>query len=282
VHADQLGHVKKGCLARHRQDIASDGSRIEGSHKGWNSLQRAQPSGIEMYAALAHDFVLRRNIRVFLLHEKTRKQPSTTDLLVSFSSGSHHISLLGHLAISFNSLLDKEPQDVRATLSPLPVFQDVNTDEVFGLVRSEHTESFGGLLIIKEEVKETEDQVLQELSRRISEDSDTSGDSDLSTRLGIDPKLLSIANQPSGIRGVIEKSPNPIPGPSSKRKASPIILDDDSPEPSRKKVHIASTLGLEQPDISASAFMMAPLLIQSENSSGVDEPVSALHFDVQI
>src|SRR5258707_13202361 len=97
VHADQLNHVKKGCLARHRQDIASDGSRIEGSHKGWNSLQRAQPSGIEMYVALAHDFVLRRNIRVFLLHEKTRKQLSSTDLLVSFSSGSH-ISLLGHLA----------------------------------------------------------------------------------------------------------------------------------------------------------------------------------------
>ena len=142
-----------------------------------------------MYAALAHDFVLRRNIRVFLLHEKTRKQPLTTDLLVSFSSGSHHISLLGHLAISFNSLLDKEPQNVRATLSPLLIFQDVNTDEVFGLVQSEHTESFGGLLIIKEEVKETEDQVLQELSRRISEESDAGGDSDLSARLGIDPQI---------------------------------------------------------------------------------------------
>ena len=230
-----------------------------------------------MYAALAHDFVLRRNIRVLLLHEKTRKQPSSTDLLVSFSSGSHHISLLGHLASCFNSLLDKEPQILRATLPPLPVFQVVNTDEVFGLVRSEHTESFGGLLIVKEE---TEDQVLQELSRRISEESDAGGDSDLSARLGIDPKLLSIANQPSGIRGVIENSPNPIPGPSSKRKVSPIILDNDSPEPSRKKVHLASTSGLEQPDISTSAFMMAPLFIQSENSSGVDEPVSALHFDV--
>ena len=199
VHADQLGHVKKGCLARHRQDIASDGSCIEGSHKGWNSLQCTQPSGIEMYVVLAYDFVLCRNIRVFLLHKKTRKQPSTTDLLVSFSSGSHHISLLGHLAISFNLLLDKEPQNVRATLSPLLVFQDVNTDEVFGLVRSEHMESFRGLLIIKEEVKEMEDQVLQELSWHISEDLDTGGDSDLSARFGIDPKLLSITNQPSGI-----------------------------------------------------------------------------------
>ena len=135
VHADQMGHVKKGCLAQHHQDIASDGSWIEGSHKGWNSLQRAQPSGIEMYSALAHDFVLCRNIQVFLSHKKTRKQPSSTDLLVSLFSESHHISLLGHLAMCFNSLLNKEPQNVRATLSPLPaLFQDVNMDKVFGLV----------------------------------------------------------------------------------------------------------------------------------------------------
>jgi len=240
-----------------------------------------------MYSALAHDFVLRRNIRVFLSHEKTRKQPSSTDLLVSFSSGSHHISLLGHLAICFNSLLDKEPQNVRVTtLSPLPVFQDVDTDEVFGLVRSEHTESFGGLLVIKEEVKEMEDQVLQELSQRISEDIDAGGDMGLSARLGIpiDPKLLSMTDQPSEIQlDVTEKSPNPpISGSSTKRKVSPIILDDDSPEPSRKKVHIASTSDLERPDLSesTSALMMAPLLNQSQNSSGVDELVSVRHLHV--
>ncbi|EGO28269.1 hypothetical protein SERLADRAFT_405880 [Serpula lacrymans var. lacrymans S7.9] len=34
VHADQLAHVKKGCLSRMRQDIRSDGSQIEGSHNG--------------------------------------------------------------------------------------------------------------------------------------------------------------------------------------------------------------------------------------------------------
>jgi len=233
-----------------------------------------------MYSALAHDFVLRRNIRVFLSHEKARKQPSSTDLLVSFSSGSHHISLLGYLAISFNSLLDKEPQNARATFSPLPVFQDVNTDEVFGLVRSEHTESFGGLLVIKEEVRETEDQVLQELSRRILEDSDAGGDINLSPGLGIDP-FLSVTDQPTGIRDVIEKTPNPlIAGSSSKRKVSPIILDDDSPEPSRKKVHIASTSDLERPDLSTSALIMAPLLIRSENSSEVDELVGVLHLHV--
>ena len=31
VHADQLAHVRKGCLAHLHQDVASDGSHIEGS-----------------------------------------------------------------------------------------------------------------------------------------------------------------------------------------------------------------------------------------------------------
>jgi hypothetical protein len=39
VHDEQLHHVRKGCLVRSWQDISTDGSRIEGSHKGWNSLQ---------------------------------------------------------------------------------------------------------------------------------------------------------------------------------------------------------------------------------------------------
>ena len=36
MHADQLAHVKKGCLARSRDDVRTDGSRIEGSHAAWN------------------------------------------------------------------------------------------------------------------------------------------------------------------------------------------------------------------------------------------------------
>ena len=34
VHVTQLTHIQKGCLARSRSDIPTDGSRIEGSHKG--------------------------------------------------------------------------------------------------------------------------------------------------------------------------------------------------------------------------------------------------------
>ncbi|KAI0685123.1 hypothetical protein BC835DRAFT_1421556 [Cytidiella melzeri] len=62
AHAIQMGHVRKGCLSRPRSDIWSDGSRIEGSHKGWNSLQRANPSGYQTILFLASDHVLRRNI----------------------------------------------------------------------------------------------------------------------------------------------------------------------------------------------------------------------------
>ncbi|PIL31911.1 hypothetical protein GSI_06615 [Ganoderma sinense ZZ0214-1] len=58
VHAKQLAHVQKGCLARPRDDIATDGSRIEGSHKGWNSIMQSFPSGLEVMNALGHDHVL--------------------------------------------------------------------------------------------------------------------------------------------------------------------------------------------------------------------------------
>ena len=55
THHEQLTHVRKGCLARTRHDISTDGSRIEASHKGWNSLQRSFACGIVLIVALAHD-----------------------------------------------------------------------------------------------------------------------------------------------------------------------------------------------------------------------------------
>ncbi|KAG2351926.1 hypothetical protein BDR07DRAFT_1385102 [Suillus spraguei] len=42
----------------------ANGSQIEGSHKGWNSLQHAQPSDIIMLSALGHNFVLCHNLLV--------------------------------------------------------------------------------------------------------------------------------------------------------------------------------------------------------------------------
>ncbi len=71
AHEEQLAHVRKGCLSRPRDNVRADGSRIEGTHKGWNSLQCSFSSSIEMMAALGHDFVLRHNSRV----ESTLKDP---------------------------------------------------------------------------------------------------------------------------------------------------------------------------------------------------------------
>jgi len=228
-----------------------------------------QPSGIEVYAALAHDFVLRRNIRVFLSHEKTRRQPSSTDLLVSFSSGSHHINLVRHLAIAFNLLLDNEPQNIRATIPCLPVFQDVKMDEMFGLVHSEHTESFGGLLVIKEE---PEDQILQEVSRRTLEDNDR--DPEVLAHYGIDPKLLSVSEQSGASPQNAGCGVKLTAGLSSKRKISPIILDDNSPGPSRKRTHISDEASDFVQQDTSTPLLSAPLSVRSENSSNVDKPVS--------
>ncbi|KAG2085011.1 uncharacterized protein F5147DRAFT_782255 [Suillus discolor] len=144
VHQEQLKHVRKGCLERSDQHLRSDGSRVEGTHKGWNSLQRAQPSGIVMLTALGHDFVLRRNIRVAF----SRRQMTP---FVEFTHGSHHIQLSNHVAKLYNRLREKGTQ----LLPLLPELPDVDSGETFGLVASDNATTFGGLLI-KEETLDAE------------------------------------------------------------------------------------------------------------------------------
>lgn len=149
VHHDQMKHVRKGCLARPREDIPSDGSRIEGSHKGWNGLQRAFSSGLVMFRALSHDFVLRRNIRVGLTGKYRKPEP-----FLSSTYGCHHIRLVNHTASLWNALLRRkrplctvEPNN----LATLPELCQINSNEAFGIVSSENAISFGGLFEIKEE-----------------------------------------------------------------------------------------------------------------------------------
>ncbi|KAJ8596101.1 hypothetical protein M405DRAFT_929054, partial [Rhizopogon salebrosus TDB-379] len=101
VHEEQLKHVQKGCLERPRQDIRTDGSRVEGSHKGWNSLQRVHTSGIVTFTGLCHDFVLRRNVRVAF------SRAAKSDF-ISSTHGSHHIHLVDGIAKLFNHLRLKE------------------------------------------------------------------------------------------------------------------------------------------------------------------------------
>ncbi|THH19481.1 hypothetical protein EW146_g1687 [Bondarzewia mesenterica] len=159
VHADQLAHVKKGCLTRRRQDIRSDGSRIEGSHKGWNSIQRSFASGLEVFVALAHDFVLRRNVRIAL-------SSGTSSFIIS-THGSHHLRLVNHVAGLWNSLVEIESGRVGkgTNLKGRPRLLSVSSQETFGLVQSDYSITFSGLLPIKDEDLEEPINLLQRAAK---------------------------------------------------------------------------------------------------------------------
>ncbi|KAM6489712.1 hypothetical protein JOM56_014735, partial [Amanita muscaria] len=141
VHLEQLKHVRKGCLERTRDDVRSDGSRIEASHKGWNSLQRVQPSGIAMFVALCHDFVLRRNMRIAF---QTKSSTEARDCFVHFAHGSHHLHLVNKSAQQWNAACSEAKQTSLTRLPELPPPAPIN--EHFGLVGSNHVTTFGGLL----------------------------------------------------------------------------------------------------------------------------------------
>ncbi|KAG1780071.1 hypothetical protein EV702DRAFT_1194838 [Suillus placidus] len=169
VHEEQLKHVHKGCLERPQQDIRTDGSRVEGSHKGWNSLQQVHTSGIVTFTGLCHDFVLRRNIRV------TFSRATKSDFLSS-THGSHHVHLMDGIAKLFNHLRLEEK-----TISACCLLQDVPSNEHFGLVESSFASTFGGLLDVKaHQLISTLDLVLRSTRAEILEE------------FNIDPRLLSM------------------------------------------------------------------------------------------
>ena len=64
VHADQMQHLRKGCLERTRQDLRADGSRIEGLNRHWNGVQRGFASGFEKYMDMLFN--------VCMMHRPTR------------------------------------------------------------------------------------------------------------------------------------------------------------------------------------------------------------------
>ncbi|KAJ7615765.1 hypothetical protein DFH06DRAFT_1365836 [Mycena polygramma] len=179
IHNAQMQHVRKGCLARPREDISSDGSRIEGSHKGWNGIQRSFASGLEMQTALGHDFVLRRNLRV-----ATNGKGKSPTPFVESTFGSHHISLVDHTAGIWNDLLPGSQATSKSSPLPLPRLPDIQSGETFGLVNSPHTDSFGGLFTIKQEPDDDGTDIIKEL--------DPEAQDDLMRELNIDPAQLNI------------------------------------------------------------------------------------------
>ncbi|KAI1782147.1 hypothetical protein LXA43DRAFT_906615 [Ganoderma leucocontextum] len=181
VHAKQLAHVQKGCLARPRDDIATDGSRIEGSHKGWNSIMRSFASGLEVMNALGHDHVLRHNVRLDM-------QDDTLDqsMFMYHTHGSHHIRLTNSCMKLWNRLVEAQSasRPLPANIRTLPELRPADSREKFGLVKmSTETATQYSLTTIKQEPgDETNALSLPEVldADRILEG------------LGVDPALLNV------------------------------------------------------------------------------------------
>ncbi|KAI1785507.1 hypothetical protein LXA43DRAFT_976181 [Ganoderma leucocontextum] len=179
THRQQLDHIRKGCLARPREDVPTDGSRIEGSHKGWNALQRTHPSGVKVLTDLAADHVICHNIRVDNAHPNP--YPFTTSTF-----GSHHVYLVNACAQRWNTLLQPTNRGQRrppADLSVASVLDAADSHEAFGLVRANlDVAAYHTFITVKDEPDDT----LLDLSSQDPEYAER-----VATSLGIDPALLS-------------------------------------------------------------------------------------------
>lgn len=126
-----MEHVRKGCLARSRDDIRSDGSRIEGLHHHWNDLNRAVASGLKMMVYLGHDHVQRHNIR-------TAFASSSPSPFIQMTQGSHHLGLIDHIAQGWNTIAATSKSAIGTQLTQLPRLQHpVASGEQFGLVEED-------------------------------------------------------------------------------------------------------------------------------------------------
>ena len=189
-----MNHVKRGCLARTDDDVASDGSRIEGSHKGWNSIMRTFASGLGVFHALGHDFVLQCNIHV-------ASAASKLNPFVLSTHGSHHIHLVTHAAKLWNMLLEREghhESDSVSGLKVLPTLQEVPSGETFGIVKSAHSITYMGLLDVKEEETDGLGTPVSNLLDMGNCDADTAAVTVLTQDLHIDPKLFLIPQPKPG------------------------------------------------------------------------------------
>lgn len=137
-----------------------------------------------MTNALCHDFVLRKNCRI--AHENKQASPFSMS-----TYGSHHVHLVSKIASTWNNLVQAPSKQEKVATTPfalLPILRKVDSGEKFGLVQSDYTTSFKGLIEMKEEVK---DEDLTNLSS-VSEDGENSiyGSMLHDLTSSIDPKLL--------------------------------------------------------------------------------------------
>lgn len=170
THKTQMVHAAKGCLTRPRNDIASDGSRIESLHKHLNNLQRSFSSGLVMFSGLSADFVCRRNIRITYAKDKA-------NAFVSSTFRSHHLSLVNSVALRWNKLVPSAPKTI---------FPNIRSDEVFGIVTSEHAVGGGFIKNEEEEIGDLDDPTLPLPSNEVGNITDEIQDG-LIEQLNINP-----------------------------------------------------------------------------------------------
>jgi hypothetical protein len=146
--------------------------------------------------ALRHDYVLQRNCRVAFASKDS-------DTFTKLTYGSHHIRLMSHIAGLWNSMLAKEKGKAIGVkqLLPLPQLPIFDSGKTFGLVESNYTTSFKGLIKVKEE---PEDEDIKHLPL-LNDDNIQA----LMQRLKIDSSLLQLPSS-SGASTSIHQS-NAIP-----------------------------------------------------------------------
>lgn len=219
-----------------------DGSRIEGSHKGWNSIQRSQPSGIEVYTALGHDFVLRRNIRVASARIQENHLVNLHEFVTSTHT-SHHIKLTNYTAILFNSLYEKEPEESKSHLKPHPTLPEPAVFETMGLVESNNSLTYGGLVTIEDLSEPAADEEVDPMLEDIDAEVAQMDQSRFMQLLGVTEDLISRPMVPLPGREI-----SPVQNISKRkdRDENPIQTfkqpTDDSPAPIAKRRRVDPTL----------------------------------------
>ena len=251
-------HINRGCLERSNQLVRSDGSHIEGSHKGWNLIQHMMPSGVVVTVALSHDYVHRHNC-----HSAANRNSKTP--FEQGTYGSHHTQLVSSNLELWNNLITTQRGPSSGLLTTLPVLMKVESGETFGLRAAKNLGFPEGLLEIKEEPKSIDEVDLEAIDAHAEDLGDLSETSRIDPAILIDSLLPAprpsnqpirpIAGPPDAPSKDTAKANHLATGLLGKRKA--IDIDEDTPvidvdenedagvcdrpptmEPAAKRVHI--------------------------------------------
>ena len=138
---------------------------------------RSFASGLEVFSALGHDFVLRHNVRIAF-------GSLTPSAFVQSTHGSHHVQLVSHIARLWNELVKKQSSSTAQVTLALRVTLPVpSSKELFGLVPSEYTSTFAGLLELKTKNMELEDHLINLVEDEINTNV-------IADEMGISPSLF--------------------------------------------------------------------------------------------